>query len=256
MSKKIIAIGGGELGRPGYNIETTEIDKEIVKLTGKKHPKLLFLPTATGDSELYCSCVEKEFENILGCEVTHLKLISDCPNKESIEKMILSTDIIYVGGGNTLKMLDLWKELGIDKLLKKAINKGIVLSGLSAGSICWFKHGCSDSLKFKEDYSKDEKQPLIKIDALGFIDALHCPHYDVEEGRKESLKEIMRDKSIMAIAIDNCCALEVIDDSYRIISSKDTANAYLTYWENDEYIEKQIPKFKKFSSLEDMKVSI
>ena len=102
-------------------------------------------------------------------------------------KILFSSDIIYVGGGNTLKMMTIWRKLGVDVLLKQALEKNIVLCGLSAGSICWFNNGNSDSRKFISNSDK-----LIKVTGLGFINATHCPHYDSEPNRHKDLKRIMQ----------------------------------------------------------------
>ncbi len=95
---KIVAIGGGEIGRPGTKIETKAIDREIIHLTGKKSPKLLFLPTASGDSEGYYEIVRNYFGKKLGCRVDVLYLIKEKLSKEQIERKILGSDIVYVGG--------------------------------------------------------------------------------------------------------------------------------------------------------------
>lgn len=129
---KIIALGGGEIGRPHenggfYPIETTLIDKEIIKQTGKSNPKLLFIPTASNDSEMYFQIIKKHYSK-LSCRVDVLYIIKDKLTKKQIEDKIYSTDIIYVGGGNTLKMMTIWRKLGIDDILKKSHKRGIVLS--------------------------------------------------------------------------------------------------------------------------------
>jgi len=246
--KKIIAIGGGEIGRPGFPIETTKIDKEIIKLTNKKSPRLLFLPTASGDSESYFQTVEKYFGKKLKCKVNVLYLSKTNLSKSQVRDTILSSDIIYVGGGNTLKMIKVWKKLGIDKILKEAYEKGIVLSGLSAGAICWFKYGNSDSLKMN-----DSKAPLIKVSGLNLISALFCPHYDFEKYRRRELKKMMLKNSGIAIAIDNCCAIEIIDDIlYRIISSKNSANAYRVFWSKGKFHHELIPKSKELKTLSNL----
>lgn len=243
--KKIIAIGGGEIGRPGFPIETTKIDKEIIKFTDKKNPRLLFLPTASGDSESYFKTVEKYFGKKLKCKVDVLYLSKNILSAHQIQNRILSSDIIYVGGGNTLKMIKVWKKLGVDKILKTAYEKGIVLSGLSAGAICWFKYGNSDSSKMK-----DKKASSIRVSGLGFISALFCPHYDFEKYRKPELKKMMLKNSVIAIAIDNCCAIEIIDNIlYRIISSKDSANAYRVFWSKGKFYHELIPKSKELKTL-------
>ena len=243
---KIVAIGGGEIGRPGTKIETLEIDTEIIKLTNKKNPKLLFIPTASNDSTGYYDVVKNYFGKKLGCDVSVLYLINETHTKKNIENKILSSDIIYVGGGNTLKMMTLWRKYEVDKILKKAYDNGIVMTGISAGSICWFNFGNSDSRKFTSDSSK-----LIKVTGLGFIDALHCPHYDVEKDRQEDLKQMMQKNSkIVSIALENCSALEIVDKTYRIITSNPTAKAYKIYWERGVYHKEEILQTTKFQNLE------
>ncbi len=244
LIQKIIAIGGGEIGRSKegggtYPIETTSIDKEIIKLSSKLNPKLLFLPTASGDSSGYVSVVENYFGKKLGCKVDSLLLKKQKYSKSEIENKILSSDIIYVGGGNTLKMLKLWKKLGVDKVLEKAKNKGIVLSGLSAGAICWFKLGNSDSRKFK-----DPKADYIKLKCLNFIPTLLCPHYDKEKDRPLSLKKMMQKTSGVAIALDNCAALQVIGNEVRLITSKNSANGYKIFWSKNKFKKEKLVKNK------------
>ena len=234
---RIVAIGGGEIGRPGTKVETTKIDKEIIKLTGKKHLKLLFLSTASNDSESYFEVVKKHFEKRLKCKVDVLYLTK---NSGNVENKILSSDIIYVGGGNTLKMMKIWRKLKIDKILRKAGEKDIVLSGVSAGSMCWFKAGLSDSRKMN-----NPKAPYIKVNCLGFIPFLHCPHY-AEKGRKPGLKKLMKKTSGKALALDNCAAMEIIDNKFRIISSKKNACGYFVYYSKGKFFHEKIGKDKWF----------
>ncbi len=240
---KIVAIGGGENGRPGTEYETKKIDEEIVKLSGKKQPFVLFIPPPSQFQESYFQVMQKVFVK-LGCEITPLYLSNPPPEKRELEKAILGTDIIYVGGGNTLKMLKYWRKHGIDKLLQKAAKKDIVLSGLSAGAICWFTSGCSDSKKFTKPDAG-----LMKIKGLDFIPALYCPHYDVEADRKPELKEVMKRTTEIGLAFDNCSAIEIINDEYRIITSDKKANAYRNYWKNGKYHEEIITKKKTFTPL-------
>jgi len=233
--KKIVAVGGGEIGRPGYSIETAKIDKEIIKLSGKKRPKFLFIPTASLDADDYVKVVNNYFGNKLGCVIDVLYLVNKKISRREIENKILNSDIIYVGGGNTFKMLKLWRKLGVDKVLAAAYKKGIVLSGVSAGAICWFKYGHSDSRKFN-----NRNAAYIKVKGLGFINALACPHYNIEKDRKKSLKEMMKKEKAFGIALDNCAALEIIDNKYRVITSKPGANAYKVFWQDGKYYEEKI----------------
>jgi len=244
---KIIAIGGGEIGRPGYPVETTKIDQEIIKLTGKTNPSLLFIPTASSDSESYFEIVKKHFGRRLGCKTGVLYLIKEKLSEKEIRNKILSSDIVYVGGGNTAKLMKIWRKTGADKILEEAGKRGIILSGVSAGSICWYRYGLSDSRKFN-----NPDAGLIKISGLGLINILYCPHYDFEPHRKEGLKKIMKKTSGVAIAVENCCAVEVIDDKYRIISSKKNAKAYKVYWKRNKFYEEFIKQEEEFKPLSEI----
>jgi len=241
---KIVAIGGGEIGRPGYPVETTKIDKEIIALTGKKNPRLLFIPTASSDSESYFEIVKKHFGKKLGCRTDVLYLINKKLPKEQIKEKVFNSDIIYVGGGNTAKLMKVWRKTGLNKILKKASERGIVFSGVSAGAICWCRYGISDSKRFK-----NPNAPLFRVSGLGFINILYCPHYDTEPHRKAGLKDMMKKTYGVAIAIDNCCALEVIDNKYKVISSKKDVNVYRVYWKKGKFHEEVIKQNKDFCPL-------
>ncbi len=103
--KKIVAIGGGEIGSPGCPVETIKIDKEIIRLTGKKRPRVIFIPTASSDSDGYFETTQKHFGKRLGCKVDVLRVIKEKLSHAEIEKKVMSSDIVYIGGGNTLKMI-------------------------------------------------------------------------------------------------------------------------------------------------------
>ncbi len=245
MVQRIVAIGGGEIGRPKkeggrYPIETTSIDKEIIKLTGKKHPKVLFLPTASGDSKGYIKVVEEHFGKRLGCKVSALPLIHNKLSRAKLEKIVLAADIVYVGGGNTFRMIRAWKKAGIDKILAKAREKGIVLSGLSAGALCWCRYGHSDSRKFK-----NPEADYIRVSGLGFLKITSCPHFDSEE-RAENLKEMMKKTPGVAIALENCSALEVIGEKARIITSKKSSSGHKIFWSKGKFFKQKLEKNKWF----------
>ncbi|VVB76173.1 Peptidase E [uncultured archaeon] len=246
MVQKIVAIGGGEIGRPKegggrYPVETISIDKEIIRLSGKKHPKVLFLPTASGDSSGYASVVEEHFGKRLGCIVEPLFLRKEKFSKEELEKKVFSSDIIYVGGGNTFKMLRTWKRTGFSKILARAREKGIVLSGVSAGALCWCRFGNSDSRKFS-----NKNADYIKVNCLGFVNVFLCPHYDVEAERQTSLKKMMKRIPGVAIALENCSALEVVGEKARIITSKKSTSAYKIFWSKGKFFKQKLQKNKWF----------
>ena len=220
---KLICIGGGEVPRIKNGIElpyeTKEIDEEIVRISNKTNPKLLFIGTASKDSNNYFLAIKKVFED-LGCVVSNLELLKENLNMEEIKDSILNTDIIYIGGGNTRFMLEKWKELGVDKLLIEAYNKGIVCSGLSAGSYCWFK------LNYD------------LIEGMGIINEVNCVHYEQkdEEARSKFYK-VIKDTGIDGIALENCVAIEIIENKIKIIKSNKERNAYRITYKNNEFIE-------------------
>ncbi len=241
---KIVAIGGGEIGRFDARVNTTPIDREIVRLSNKATPRFLFIPTASSENEEYCAAIFKQFSKKLGCRVDILLLKNTDPDPEFIEERFARADIIYVGEGNTLRMMKRWRRYGVDVALRKAAQRGAVLCGSSAGSIAWFTHGNSDSLKSEENPHK-----LIRVKGLGFIKALICPHYDKESARKESLKEMMKTTSGVAIALEDCCAIVIVDDEYRVLSSVKGRKAYKVYWKKDTFHKEVIEPSSTFMPL-------
>ena len=154
------------------------------------------------------------------CETSNLDIINNDYDFETMKKMVFSTDIVYVGGGNTRFMLEKWKEKGLDKILIEAYEKDIVLSGLSAGSYCWFK------------YNYD------LIEGLGLINAINCVHYDVKgEEAKRKFYNVIKEKQMPGIALDNCVALEIVDGNYKIIKSDETKNAYKIEFVDEKFVE-------------------
>ncbi len=170
MKKRtIVAIGGySETNGKDQPFQPISINQKIVELTGKKSPLVLFIPTASGDSDKYCKEFLAMFGDKLNCKTEILKLYSNDYDLSLISK----ADAIYVGGGNTLKMMTLWRRIGVDKHLMQAYQNGVVMSGVSAGSICWFKAGVSDSRQFK---NPDSNQ-YIRVSGLGILPWLNNPH--------------------------------------------------------------------------------
>ena len=232
----IIASGGGEIGRPGYPIETLKMDIEVINLTNKKSPNVLFIPTASGDSEPYCNTVDEYFGKKHGCTVDSLLLVKNKYTEKEMSQKVEWSDIVYVGGGNSLKLMNKWRATGFDKILEQHYRKGKLMYGLSAGSICWFEYGGS----FAKRFSNTEAS-LIRVKGMGFIKYVNCPHYDMasegQTGRKQQFKELLKKYKGIGIANDECCAIEIKDNKYRIIRSKETAKAYKVYWKNKEFHE-------------------
>lgn len=217
--KKLVCIGGGDIPRFKDGIllpyETKQIDEEIVRLSNKEHPKVLFISIASAHPDEYFEGFRKVYEN-LGCIVSHLDISK---NIKEIEYDILNTDIIYVGGGNTNNLFAGLKNIGIDKLLIKAYENGIVCAGISAGSYCWFK--------YKYDL----------LEGMGIINSINCVHYNQkDESVKNEFYGAIKEKQLIGYAIDDCVAIEFLDEKINVIKSKKENNAYKVTYENGKFI--------------------
>ena len=222
LSKNIVAIGGGGFGR---SLGELKIEKYIISLVKKDRPKICFIPTASGDNDLYKLNFYRAFSK-LNCITSHIDFFS---RTERLENKILSQDIIYVGGGNTKSMLAVWKEWNLQNILKTGYEKGIVMSGVSAGAICWFDKGITDSYAHK----------LEIIDCLGIVQGIACPHYDEEKEREPFVKEIIKSKRINScICIEGNCALHIKNDfEYRSINFGNKKKCLNIHKHNEELIE-------------------
>ena len=201
--KQIIAIGGGGFGRnPNQRI----IEKYIIDQSSVSKPNILFIPTASAEDKSYTVNFYSCF-NGLNCKPSHLNLFQRTPR---IEGLINKADVIYVGGGNTKSMLAVWKEWKLDKFLIKAYIKGTVLAGVSAGAICWFDTGITDSWASNLNY----------IDCLGILPGSCCPHYDSEKDRRPSVHKFIENEKIKSVyAIEDGAAIHFVDDApYKNIS--------------------------------------
>ncbi len=234
--RHIFAIGGGSIVTPKRKPETYALDAEIVKASGKKHPHVVFIPTASGDSTKYAEAITQYYTKHFSCRVTTLWLLTQDYSKEALAAIIETADIVYVGGGNTLRMMKRWRALGVDQLLQHAAKRGIVMCGLSAGAICWFREGHSDSLKYS-----NPKNPYIRVKGLDLIDVLVCPHYNSEAKRRADLHRKMKGSNTVAVGLENCSAIEVLDDSFRILVSNKTARAWRMQWHKKKLVEQVLP---------------
>ena len=223
MKKQIIAIGGGGFGRtPGEGL----IEKYILDQSEKDVPNICFIPTATGDNEAYKVNYYSTFSK-LDCSPSHLDFFKRTPD---LKELILKQDVIFVGGGNTKSMLAVWKDWGLDLLLKEAYEKGVIMSAVSAGAICWFDQGITDS--WAED--------LKVMDCLGFIEGACCPHYDEEPQRKPSLNKFITEKVLKSCyAVDGGCALHIEDEKeFKSVVFSENKNSFLVEMKGNKVAEK------------------
>ncbi|MDI7741306.1 Type 1 glutamine amidotransferase-like domain-containing protein [Lysinibacillus fusiformis] len=210
--RQIIALGGG-----GFSMEPDNplLDLYILKQAKKAVPEICFIPTASGDSDNYIGRFY-DFFNEQDCIPSHLSLFA--PPTRDLESFILKKDIVYIGGGNTKNLLALWKEWGLDEILRIAWDQGVILAGLSAGSICWFEEGVTDSYG-------DGLEP---IKCLGFLKGSNCPHYDGEIERRPTYHKLIESKKIQSgVAADDGVAIHYMENKIsRIVSSRPNARAY------------------------------
>ena len=225
--RQIVAIGGGGFGR---SIGDLKIERYIKKISSKENPQICFIPTATGDDSNYIDKFYDAF-NFLDCKTSHIDFFK---RTIDLEKHVMNQDIIFVGGGNTKSMLAVWREWGLDKILLKAYKQGVIMSGVSAGAICWFEKGITDSWK--------DHQAILPC--LGFVNGVCCPHYDEEPERIPFVKEILEDKRISeCMAIEGFCALHLIDDIPKYsVSFGDSKNCFLVIKKDSIINHSQIEK--------------
>jgi dipeptidase E len=220
MTRRIIAIGGG-----GFLMERQPslLDEYFVRATGARSPKVCFISTGAGDPEEWLAKYYKAFSK-LGCRPSHLAFFrkprrGSIPLKQ-IERGLLAQDAIYVGGGNTRSMLAVWREWGLDRILRRAWKAGVLLGGMSAGAICWFKYGATDSVLGPGRSSA--------LSCLGFLPGSCSPHFDGEPRRRGDFRRLISSGKLPSgIGIDDGVAVLYQDRTIaEVVSSRTGATAY------------------------------
>lgn len=241
---KIVAIGG--VTRP-HSLDS--IDYEIIRLTGKKNARVLYIPTAGGDDLRNFDLFRSTFEGKFDCSMDILLLIKETPAESDVFNKVFSSDIVYVEGGSISRLIDNFKRYDMDKILKEAYSKGIVLAGKSAGALCWGKFFFET--ENNADFTDKMFKNYTKVECLNYIDFLICPHYNFK-GFPECLEAMVDEFSPGGVAIDNDCAFEIVDGSYRVISRYTSANAYRVYKKESGIIREVIDKNSEFKNLEEI----
>lgn len=220
-ARKILIAGGG-FGEPFI--------RYMAALTGKPRPKLLYLPTASADSQ---SGMVAWFRNCSRLNVepsAQESFISSSRQTRSWEDVLLSVDGIVCSGGNTLNQIAIWKAHGIDALMREAWGRGIVLGGASAGSLCWFEEGTTDS----------RPKELTTVQCLGLLQGSHCPHYDVEKDRRPLYQKLIGSGRMKpGYACDNDAGIYFEgDEPRRVVATRDGATCYHVSVVNGEVVER------------------
>jgi len=227
MKKQIIAMGGAALPLELDNLLLVDY---FLKQTRKRNPKVCFIGAAHGDADAGRLRFYAGFSQY-ACRPSHLPLFARTPR--DLASFVMEHDAIFVGGGNTRSMLAVWREWELDRHLRAAWDAGIVLGGASAGSICWFEHGLTDSVA----------GPLTAMQCLGFLPGANCPHYDSEPARRPTFQRlVLRGALPDGVAADDGVALHYVDTRlFRAVSSRPRAKAYLVRRLRDRAAETRIP---------------
>jgi dipeptidase E len=220
---QIVTMGGG-----GFSMEPENplLDDYVLPLARSPRPRVCFLPTASGDSEGYCFRFYESFSR-RDCVPGHLSLFVRKPG--DLREFVLEQDVIYVGGGNTVNLLAVWRAHGLDQILREALGHGTVLCGLSAGAICWFEAGVTDSFG----------PTLAAINnGLGFLPGSVCPHYDGQATRRPAYQKFVTEGLPPGYGVDDGCALHFKGGQIkRIIASRPQAQAYRVELVNGKLVE-------------------
>jgi peptidase E len=209
--RQIIAIGGG-----GFiaDLENPLLDLYVLAQARTKVPSVCYIGTATGDTDRLVSRFYTAYSR-LACRPTHLSLFTRTPD---VRDLLMQQDVIYVGGGNTKSMLAVWREWDLPAVLRSAWKNGTVLSGVSAGAICWFDQGVTDSWA----------DVLYAMPCLGFVPGTCCPHYDSEPDRRPSVHALVEDGMVDdVLALDDGVGAHFIGRKHvATVSARATGTAY------------------------------
>ena len=217
-----IVIGGG-----GFGAASSQglIEQYILDQAGKKRPRICFVPTASGDNAAYVKAFYDQCD-ALDCDACDLLFFS---RTSDVREVLLSSDIIYVGGGNTMSMLGVFSAWGLDQVLREAHQMGILLSGVSAGMICWFHSGITDS--WASNYEL--------MDCLGYLPGCACPHYDTEAQRRPLVHDLIHQHAIkQCVAIEDGAAIHYRGkDMAHALSFQKDKKAYCVFQDGGQVIE-------------------
>lgn len=238
MDKTLICIGGGEL----KNKETLGIDGYIAQKakqrSGDKRAYGLFIPTASHDSMPYFNSFRKTYTSVYDIKADVALTVYGEMSFEKIQDKFLKADFLYVGGGDTVFMLEHWKKTGMLTLIRDAYERGVLICGLSAGAICWFETMYTDSKIEGSDV------PYALYPGLGWIKGAISPHYNV---RSLDFDEKIHYNNIDAIGLEDCSAIEIVNGEI-VCSISCGGKAYCLYDSPDGIVKTEImPKIEKLA---------
>ena len=199
----------------------------LAELTGRERPRVLYIGTAAAEDPASALQIYDRFAGVV--ELSRLEFFPWPP--EDLRATVLEQDLIFVGGGNPANMLAIWRVHGVDELLREAWDRGIVLSGSSAGGICWFEQGVTDSFG----------PQLEQMDCLGFLGGSFCPHYDDEEQRRPRHRELLQAGLAPGYAADSGVGLHFVDGELReVVACEEGSKAYRVEVRDGDVVETPI----------------
>jgi dipeptidase E len=227
MALHVVALGGG-----GFLMEPDNLalDRYLLTQTGQSHPRVAYLPQAAAEHRDMILAFYKAYTS-LGAIPSWLSLFQ--PHTADLESYLCEQDLIFVGGGNTKSMMALWREWGLDRSLRMAGEGGTILAGISAGAICWFDAGTTDSIP----------GALTTVRGLGYVAGGFSPHYDGEGERRPTTHRMVASGELAdAYAMDDGAAGHFVDGVLaEVVSSRPKAQGYRIVRQGDQAVETVLP---------------
>ncbi len=224
--RQIVAFGGG-----GFSMESGNplLDDYVLGLSRSERPRVCFLPTASGDADHYIVRFYRAFPPER-CESSHISLFRREQGPEDIRSHLLSQDLIYVGGGSVISLLGVWRAHGIDAILREAWEAGVVLCGLSAGSLCWFSEAVTGF-----------HGPPKRVEGIGLLPFSNCVHYEPRSSRRLAYHEFLREGMRPGYAAEDGAALHFVgSELHRVVASRTESRGYRLDADGQRVVEMRI----------------
>lgn len=224
--RQIVAFGGG-----GFSMESGNplLDEYVLGLCRSERPRVCFLPSASGDADHYVVRFYRAFP-AERCEASHISLFRREQGPEDLRAHLLSQDLIYVGGGSVISLLGVWRAHGVDRILREAWEAGVVLCGLSAGSLCWFEEAVTGFHGAPQ-----------RVEGLGLLPFSNCVHYEPASERRLAYHEMLRQGMRPGYAAEDSAGLHFIGcELNRVVASRSVAGGYRLDATDDQVVEMRL----------------
>lgn len=237
--KNIFAIGGLNAGSDMHLIES-----KIINAARVDNPKILYMPTAGGDALKNFNLAKSIFKEVHHCDTTPLLLINQEPDFDSVRRQILSSDIVFIGGGNVKTLMSEIEKHHLQAIFEEALEQGVVMAGMSAGGLCWGKSYLTNS---------DEV-----LDCMNHIKMPIYPHYNKAsyQDTRRRFEAYLKSHHLSGLAIDNNVALHLQGDTFRVISSEPEAKAYILAFKNNKLIKKILKNDGIYRPLSELRMGV